>query len=279
MSWYYGFKPYVPVATRKANARKHAEKLAKKEKRALQPMQVMARNIAKTFWGQAWCENLERYSDYANRLPRGRTYLRNGSVIDLVIKRGQIDAIVSGSEIYNIKIKIDTLKPGHWERVKNDCSASITSVMQLLTGKFDKTVMERLSQKDDGLFPRPQEIKMSCSCPDSAGLCKHLAAVMYGIGARLDSEPELLFTLRDVDHLELVGQAVAAENLNAALQGESDGALGGQDLEAVFGIELAEESASAVATATVAKKTTKPKKKPAAKVKKKPTAGAKKQAR
>ncbi len=252
MSWFYRWKPYVPVAQRQANAKKHAEKLAKKQGRAMQPITIDGRKIAHTFWGEAWCENLERYSDYENRLPRGRTYVRNGSVIDLVIKRGQIDALVSGSEVYTVKINIDTLKPAHWERVKKDCACSIGSVMQLLTGKFDKDVMERLSRQDDGLFPNPQEIKMSCSCPDWAGLCKHLAAVMYGIGARLDVEPELLFTLRDVDHLELVGQAVSADNLDAALQGDGD-TLKGQDLGAVFGIELSDEASGG--TATVAKKT------------------------
>lgn len=242
MSWSFRFKPYVPVAKRRANALKFAQQIAKKEKRELAPIKIDGRTIATSFWGMAWCENLEQYSDFANRLPRGRTYVRNGSVIDLQIKRGQIEALVSGSEIYKIKIKIETLKALHWTRVKKDCACSIGSVMQLLTGKFDKDVMARLSQKDDGLFPKPKEISMSCSCPDWAGLCKHLAAVLYGVGARLDSEPELLFTLRDVDHLELVGEAVAADNLDAAFTGEASEGLKGDDLGEMFGIELSDDS-------------------------------------
>ena len=145
-----------------------------KEKRQLEPIKIDGRIIAKTFWGKAWCENLEQYSDYSNRLPRGRTYVRNGSVIDLRIKRGQIDAMVSGSEIYTIKIKIETLKSAHWACVKKDCASSIGSVMQLLTGKFDKEVMARLAQPGDGMFPKPKEIAMSCSCPDGAYMCKHV---------------------------------------------------------------------------------------------------------
>jgi uncharacterized Zn finger protein len=247
MSWYFRWKPYVPVAKRRANALKHAEKIAKKEKRALEPIRIDGRTIARTFWGQSWCENLEHYSDYSNRLPRGRTYVRNGSVIDLRIKRGQIDAMVSGSEIYTIKIKIDTLKPAHWDRVKKECASSISSVMQLLTGKFDEDVMTRLCHPEAGIFPKPKEISMACSCPDGAYMCKHLAAVLYGIGARLDSEPELLFTLRDVDHLELVGQAVSTDNLNAALTG--DDTLAGEDLGEVFGIELSSDSPVGTVTA------------------------------
>ena len=257
MSWYYDWKPYVPVAKRKANAKQHAAKIAKKEGRSLQPIELAGSKIAATFWGKAWCDNLEQYSDYANRLPRGRTYVRNGSVIDLGIKRGQIDAMVSGSAIYTIKIKIDTLKPAHWERVKKDCASSIGSLMQLLTGKFDKDVMARLAQKDDGLFPSPKEISMRCSCPDHAGLCKHLAAVLYGIGSRLDAEPELLVTLRDVDHLDLVGQAVSADNLDSAFAGDGGDTLKGQDLGAVFGIDLSGASSTstdAVPGPTVAKK-------------------------
>ncbi len=255
MGWYFQFKPYVPVAQRRANAAKVAEKIAKKDGRALEPIKIDGRAIARTYWGKAWCDNLESYSDYENRLPRGRTYVRNGSVVDLRIKAGQIDALVSGSEVYKIQITIDKLKPGPWTRIKADCSHSIKSVMKLLTGKLDKDVMERLARRDQGLFPSPKEIKMRCSCPDGAYVCKHVAATMYGVGARLDNEPELLFTLRDVDHLELISQAVSSENLDAALETEGGETLEGQDLGAMFGIEMAPEFIGG--TTTAAKKTTK----------------------
>ncbi|MSU76889.1 MAG: hypothetical protein EXS16_02220 [Gemmataceae bacterium] len=255
MGWYFQFKPYVPVAQRRANAAKVAEKIAKKDGRALEPIKIDGRAIARTYWGKAWCDNLESYSDYENRLPRGRTYVRNGSVVDLRIKAGQIDALVSGSEVYKIQITIDKLKPGPWKQIKGDCAHSIKSVMQLLTGKLDKDVMERLARRDQGLFPSPKEINMRCSCPDGAYVCKHVAATMYSVGARLDNEPELLFTLRDVDHLELISQAVSSENLDVAFETEGGETLEGQDLGAMFGIEMAPESIGG--TTTAAKKTTK----------------------
>ncbi|MBI3462670.1 MAG: hypothetical protein HY000_06350 [Planctomycetes bacterium] len=237
MSWYPRWKPYVPVARRRAQAASYAQKLAKKEGRELSPVKIEGRKISTSFWGQAWCDNLERYSDFANRLPRGRTYVRNGSVIDLRIEQGAIQAIVSGSQVYRVKIDIRTLGQKHWESIKQDCSQSITSLIDLLQGRFDQGIMQRLSQRDTGLFPQPSEIKMSCTCPDWAGLCKHVAATLYGVGARLDSAPELLFTLRNVDHLELIGQAVAAENLERTLAADQKDALGG-DLGEIFGIEI-----------------------------------------
>ncbi|MFO0964935.1 MAG: SWIM zinc finger family protein [Gemmataceae bacterium] len=238
MSWGYYWRPYVPAAKRRANAKAYAAKLAKKEKRPLAPVELEGKKIAASFWGKAWCENLERYSDYDNRLPRGRTYVRNGAVIDLQMERGKVKAFVSGSQVYRVTIDISTLPAAIWSQIKKDCSRSIDSLIDLLQGKFDRAIMERLSQSDGGLFPRPREIKMACSCPDYAGMCKHVAATLYGVGARLDTAPELLFTLRGVDHLELISQAVDAGNLDAALEGKSDSTLRGSDLGEIFGIEI-----------------------------------------
>jgi uncharacterized Zn finger protein len=238
MSWYGDYRPYVPVAKRRAQAASYAARLAKKEKRQLSPVKIEGRAIARTFWGQAWCDHLEAYSDFANRLPRGRTYVRNGSVIDLQITSGRVWAIVSGSEVYNVSIQIKTLAKPAWKRIRQECSQSIHSVLDLLQGKLDAGVMQKLTDQRTGIFPQPPEIAMKCSCPDWAGMCKHVAAVLYGVGARLDTAPELLFTLRNVDHLELIGAAVAAENLDRALSAGADDALAGADLGAVFGIEL-----------------------------------------
>src|SRR5258708_5036044 len=149
---YGGFAPYVPVATRQANAAKHAQKLAKKHGRELAPVKITGRLMATTYWGKAWCENLEAYSDFSNRLPRGRTYARNGSVIDLQIKKGKIEAIVSGSHIYTISIAIETLPKPTWNRLKAECSESITSLIDLLQGRFDEAVMQRLAHPTEGLF-------------------------------------------------------------------------------------------------------------------------------
>jgi uncharacterized Zn finger protein len=204
----YEWAPYVSVAQKLANAVRHAAAVAKKQKRNPLPVTLEGRKLANTFWGKAWCDNLESYSDYANRLPRGARYIRNGSVVDLVIKPRLIEAIVAGSEPYTIKIVIDRLAASQWKRIKEDCSASIDSLLDLLAGRLSDGVMQRLTRQKDGLFPMPHEIKMQCSCPDSSYCCKHLAAVMYGVGNRLDKQPELLFLLREIDHQELASQAI-----------------------------------------------------------------------
>lgn len=233
----YGFREYVPVAQRIAQGKKQATTKAKEEGRKPAPVVISGQKIATTFWGKAWCEHLESYSDYSNRLPRGRTYARNGSVVDLLISTGRVNAIVAGSDVYDIDISIDPLKSTVWKKIRSDCSASIDSLLDLLAGRFSDGVMQRLTRRGDGLFPAPGEIHMKCSCPDWAGLCKHLAAVLYGVGSHLDRRPELLFLLRGVDHTELVGEAVSAENLETAF-GSSSAGLQGEDLGAMFGIEL-----------------------------------------
>ncbi len=235
---YGGWAPYVPAAQKKANGAKSAAALAKKQGRAPSPVQIEGRKIATTFWGLSWCDNLEAYSDFANRLPRGATYVRNGSVVDLIIKPRLIEALVAGSETYTIKITIESLPKPAWNQIKQDCSASIDSLLDLLAGRFSDGVMQRLTQQKVGLFPSPNDIKMKCSCPDYSYCCKHLAAVMYGIGHRLDKQPELLFLLRDVNHQELISAAVADGNLDRELSGKRDNTLQDADLGALFGIEL-----------------------------------------
>ena len=253
---YYGWKPYVPVAKRRAQATKMATKLTKGD-RQLEPVVLNGTKIATTYWGKAWCDNLERYSDFANRLPRGRTYVRNGSVIDLQITTKKITALVNGSEVYRVAIEIDSLPSATWKTIQSDCARSIDSLLDLLQGKFSKGAMERLSRQGDGLFPAPMEIKLSCSCPDWADVCKHVAAVFYGVGSRLDLQPELLFKLRDVDHLELVNEAVSGGNLDRALGGDQCSSLGGEDLSALFGIELDQGIDAPVVAATPKKVATK----------------------
>src|SRR5512135_3060099 len=119
MSWgYYGWRPYVPVAKRRARAAREMSKLAKKTGLAASPVELNGRKIASTFWGKAWCDNLEAYSDFANRLPRGRTYVRNGSVVDLQIEKGTVTAMVAGSELYEIKIQIKPPAPKTWKTIQ-----------------------------------------------------------------------------------------------------------------------------------------------------------------
>ena len=192
MGWSRGWAPYVPVAKRRAQAAKELEKLNKNSKgKPPSPVHIATRKMAVTFWGEAWCENLENYSDYSNRLPRGRTYARNGSILDLQIEKGCVTAMVSGSSLYRIKIDITTIPANQWKRIQSECAQSVHSIMDLLRGKLSDSVMKCLTAPKVGMFPQPNEIRLRCSCPDSASLCKHLAAVMYGIGNRLDTSPEL----------------------------------------------------------------------------------------
>ena len=237
--FYYdnGWRPYVPVAARRRQAALKMEKLRKKGL-PVSPVVVEGRAIARTFWGKAWCDNLERYSDYSNRLPRGRTYVRNGSVLDLQIKPGEVKALVSGSEIYKISVKVATVPKTRWACICADCAGAIDSLVELLQGRFSKGVMERICQQKTGLFPAPAEIEFSCSCPDWASMCKHVAAVLYGIGARLDQEPELLFKLRKVDEKDLI--AKAGSGLPLTKTGPAaDKVLSADRLAELFGLEMA----------------------------------------
>ncbi len=233
--YYYDFAPYVPVAERRKRA---ARKLAQLRKKGHdpKPVHIDGRAIAKTFWGKAWCDHLESHADLANRLPRGRTYVRNGSVIDLQIAEGEVRALVSGSEIYEVKVRVQPLAAARWKAVRRECAGQIGTVVELLAGRFSSAVMEVLCHRHKGLFPGTREIAMSCSCPDGAWLCKHLAAVLYGVGARLDRAPELLFTLRGVDGAELVAAAGKAGALASAAPAE--GAIGDEHLAEIFGIEM-----------------------------------------
>jgi uncharacterized Zn finger protein len=237
MSWnYYGFRPYVSVAERRRKAERETTKLAKKGK-AIRPVRIEGRTIAHTFWGKAWCDNLESYMDYENRLPRGRTYVRNGSVVHLDIRAGEIEALVSGSELYRVNISITSAAKAKWKKLCGDCAGGIGSLVELLQGRFSDHVMGIITRKETGLFPSPKEIELKCSCPDWATMCKHVAAVLYGVGARLDQSPELLFTLRSVNHEELITRAAAVTDL-AGKTPAAGPELAESELGAVFGIEL-----------------------------------------
>ena len=228
MEW----RRYVPVAARRAKALREMNKLRKKGK-DIQPIEIEGRTIARSFWGKRWCEHLESFSDYANRLPRGRTYVRNGSVCHLAIQPGRIDAIVSGSELYDVTIRIDKLNAVVWKSVKTRCSGQIGSMLELLQGKLSQQVMGVVTDRDRGLFPKPGEIKLDCSCPDWATMCKHVASVLYGVGSRLDDRPESLFLLRGVDTAELIATEMALPGDTA-----SDDALAADALAGIFGIDL-----------------------------------------
>jgi len=265
---YFQWKPYVSVAERRRKAERAAARYQKKTGQTLSPVTAARGAIAKTFWGKAWCGNLERYSDYSNRLPRGRTYVRNGSVIDLRIAAGEVSAQVMGSDLYQVTVNIAAVPKAQWHALGGDCAGSIDSLVELLQGRLSKGVMERICRPQTGLFPSPKEIKLNCSCPDWATMCKHVAAVLYGVGARLDEQPELLFTLRKVDAKDLVARAGAG--LPLAKKAPAAGKMLDQSkLAEVFGIEMADAAVPDLrARAVPVKKKTPAKKKAPARNKK-----------
>lgn len=240
-----GWARYVPVAERRKKAAREIEKLRKKG-RPVDPVVIEGRTISKTFWGKAWCNNLESYRDYENRLPRGRTYVRNGSVLDLQVSALEIKAMVSGSSIYKVTVTIEALPPTLWRSICKDCAEGIDSLVELLQGRLSNGVMERICRQDIGLFPKPSQIRFCCTCPDGAYMCKHVAAVLYGIGTRLDEKPELLFRLRAVDENDLVA------DLDEVLPFSTRPVDGGKvletgDVSALFGLDM---EATGGATAT-----------------------------
>lgn len=227
--------PYVTVAQRRAKSDKLIKQMAKKGV-ILQPVTTEGRSIAHTFWGKSWCKHMDSYADFSNRLSRGKTYVRNGSVIDLVINTGSVKALVQGSSLYSVEVSIKSLSTEKWENVKKNCAGGVTSAIELLKGKISAAVMTEITHPTQGLFPNGREISFACDCPDGAVMCKHIAATLYGVGARLDLEPELLFKLRGVNHADLVSK------VDTRVTPGKSKVVKNANLEQLFGIDLDDNS-------------------------------------
>jgi len=253
MAWYGSggwdyYRPYVSVSAKRANGARALARLLRKRKRTAEPVVAhRKRRVADTFWGKAWCDNLERYADFANRLPRGRTYLRNGSVLDLAIAGGKVEAYVAGSDLYRVTIGIAPLARTRWRHVVTRCTGRIGSLVGLLRGELSDDVLAVLTHARDGLFPEPREMTLDCSCPDWAAVCKHVAAVLYGVGIRLDARPELFFVLRQVDQAELLSSATAGAVSRA--RPAAGKRIAADRLSTVFGIELEDAAPARAARA------------------------------
>jgi uncharacterized Zn finger protein len=238
----YGWQRYESVGEKRAKAEKKRAMLAKKNP-CIKPVLIEGSAIARSWWGKAWNANLERYSDYSNRIGRGRSYVRNGAVLDLCIEEGEIRALVQGSRArpYEVCITIAPLAKKTLKAIEDVCAGKLESVSELLEGKFPRALDELFTAKGDGLFPAPREIEFECSCPDWASMCKHVAAALYGVGARLDAEPSLFFVLRGIGLNDFVSRAV--EHKSKALIARSDNkssrVIEGADISAMFGIEFA----------------------------------------
>ena len=261
---YSEFPKYVSVAEKKARAAKKLKELSKK-KSNMKPVALEGSALAHTWWGKAWNRNLEQYADYSNRIGRGRSYVRHGAVLDLQIEQGEVIALVQGSgrNPYSVSVKIRTLKKETWQRMKTACEGTLESFQELLAGNFPKALGEIFICKDSGMFPAPLEIKFDCSCPDWADMCKHVAAVLYGVGVRLDEDPKLFFRLRDAGIDELIKQAVAGkvEKLLEKAGRKSGRIIEDKDIASVFGIDIEEQPAivkNKTAKAAAGRKKSKP---------------------
>jgi len=238
---YYGFSEYVPVGARRAKAEKKLKTLRKTNPK-INPVTISGRSLATNWWGKSWNSNLERYADYSNRIGRGRSYVRHGSVLDLQLAATEINAVVQGSRSrpYDVVVNVDKLSSSNWTAIRKACEGSFDSLNELLSGKFPKSLKDLFFKKDGGLFPSPKEIKFDCSCPDWASMCKHVAATLYGIGTRLDEDPSLFFTLRGINIDDLITQTVAETtgHLLRKAKSKSEKILDDIDVGGVFGIQM-----------------------------------------
>ena len=241
---YWGYAPYVSVARKKAKAEKKLKQLKKKNPN-IKPVIIKGKALAVTWWGKAWNTNLERYADYENRIGRGRSYVRHSAVLDLQIKPGEILALVQGSTSrpYSVNIKIKALNKKNWQEIKKVCIGKIDSLQDLLAGKFPKALSEIFTAQGKGFFPSPAEISFDCSCPDWASMCKHVAATLYGIGARLDEDPSLFFKLRKVKMDDLVLEVVkkTTDRLLEKAEKSDRRVIDDSDLGDVFGIIMEDQ--------------------------------------
>jgi uncharacterized Zn finger protein len=237
---YYGYS-YTSVSELKAKAKKYVE-AQKKKGIELNPVELEGRTIAKSWWGKAWCENLERYADYASRLERGRKYVRANCVLHLQIETGIVNALVQGSRSkpYAVKVRIDELTEEQYEKIVKKCASKIQNLEDLVNGNFPDDLKTLFTEKGAGLFPSMAKIHFDCSCPDWADMCKHVAAVLYGIGSRFDKDPLLFFKLRGVDTDRLIGNAISdrLESMIANATKPSERIMDDADVAAVFGMEI-----------------------------------------
>ena len=249
MAYYdHGYWPrYVSVGEKRAKARRKLEQLRKKNP-TIQPIVLEGRSLAGTWWGKAWNKNLERYADYANRIGRGRSYVRHGAVLDLQIAPGKVTSLVHGSgrNPYKVEIKIKPIGKAVWQQIKADAAGELASLQELMDGRFPKALGEIFTAQGKGLFPTPKEIDFDCSCPDWASMCKHVAATLYGIGARLDEDPGLFFVLRKAKIDDLISQAVRdqSKKLLEKSKRKTSRVIDDTDLGDVFGIDLEDAPAT-----------------------------------
>lgn len=215
---------------------------AKNKGKTMHPIVIEGKGIAKSWWGQAWCKNIEQYADYASRIERGKRYVRSGAVVDLVIKSGKVFARVQGTRKtpYKVEIKISPLKEENCDQIIERCGSQIETLQELVNGNFP-TELQDIFTGEHGLFPTPREISFNCSCPDWALMCKHVSAALYGIGVKLDENPFLFFELRGIDANRFIDVAIqdhVETMLDHADLEPTERAMDDSCIESLFGLKL-----------------------------------------
>lgn len=245
MSYYYNYYGRANMHYRKVDEKKqlgdaYIKRMLKKGY-DIQPVSVIAtgRKVTTTWWGKAWCDNLEKYADEENRISRGKTYLKDGFVLDLHIDKGEVTAIVQGNrkKPYEVEIDIAPLSKRRIDEILTNCGKKLDSLDMLVSGQFPKDLKE-LFTSDEGLFPKLSEIRFYCDCPDSAYMCKHVAAVLYGIGVRMDEDPLLFFKLRGIDVNNFIDKTIKSK-VNTLLDNaskKSDRIIKDSDIDKLFGL-------------------------------------------
>lgn len=237
------YQNYISISDQKAMALKSKKRLEKNLNRSLEPIILASTKLATSWWGKMWNTNLERYAEYSNRIGRGKTYVKNELVIDLQIEESKVFAYVQGKrrDPYQIAIYIDPTKPGLIEQIKEKCQGKLDTVEELLEGKFSKEISSIFMIQGAGLFPEPKEIKFRCSCPDYTSCCKHVSAVLYGIGSKLDVNPLLFFTLRGINLDDFLKDVIISKTENILDKGikcKSKRIIDNANIEDLFDIDL-----------------------------------------
>ncbi len=168
--------------------------------------QTQRGQFGKTWWASRWIAALERLVDSA-RLARGKSYARGGQVLNLDIQPGRVEARVQGSRPspYKVRIEIQPLSEGDWERVADAMAEQALFAAKLLAGEMPPNIEEAFAAAKVSLFPASRkDLTTDCSCPDWANPCKHIAAVYYLLGEQFDADPFLLFRLRGKGKDELM---------------------------------------------------------------------------
>lgn len=190
--------------------------------------------LARNFWGQAWQQHLATFEHFSGRLSKGRSYLRLGQLYNLEMEPGMVRAEVAGAALYEVAVQVKPMTQERWEQLVVRCTGRVTGMLDLLEGKLSDEVMAVMTGIDAGLFPEAHDVRVVCSCPDHADLCKHGAAVLYAVGLQFDREPAGFFKLRGVRVDDL------CQGASVVLEQKNEGAveLPDADLEKLFGIDL-----------------------------------------